>query len=205
MFKQKCKKIATFLVLGLVLSLTAPSSIPTESIKVEAAKKDKKKPKIKFIGSNKLTAKQGEKITIPKTTYSDNKTKKKKLKVAVTVKNGKKQYKSIASKIKKATINNKSVAVTFNAEGTYKITYTVTDAAKNKATKTRTVTVTSKDFVGLSSSPLPATNFALSASVKSIKSFSVFVIYSTFAEVPVAPDHKAPRLVGVAIAFSGTS
>lgn len=122
------------------------AALPVEPTKVEAAK-DRKKPKIKFKGSKNISAEVGEKVTIPKTTYSDNITKKKKLKVGVTVKKGKKNYKTIANKIKKATVNNKTVVVEFPEDGTYKITYSVADAAKNVATKTRTVVVNQKEII----------------------------------------------------------
>ena len=145
--KLNKKKIAAgVLALSFVLSLTGPvyPANGDHSIAVvEAAKKDKKKPKITLTGKKKLTAEVGKNVTIPKTTYSDNVTKKKKLKVAVTVKKGKKNYSDIAKKIKKATLNGKTVKVKFPEEGTYKIATTITDEAKNKATATRTVTVTS--------------------------------------------------------------
>ena len=145
MIKKKLfKKIAIGIAFGLSVSIVTPVSMPTEQIKVEAAKKDKKKPKIKLSGAKELTATVGEQVTIPATTYSDNKTKKKKLKVGVTVKKGKKNYKALASKIRKATLKSKPVSVTFDEEGIYKITTTVTDLAKNKATAVRTVTITPK-------------------------------------------------------------
>lgn len=133
--------------LGLTLSSGVATAIPVEPAKVEAANKDRKKPKITFKGKTKLTAEEGEKVTIPKTNFSDNATKKKKLKLGVTVKKGKKSYKTIANSIKKATLNNKKTSVAFPEEGTYKITYTVTDLAKNVATKARTVTVTDKEII----------------------------------------------------------
>ena len=138
------KIVAGVLALSFVLSLIGPvyqTNGDYSVAVVEAAKKDKKKPKITLIGKKKLTTEVGKNVTIPKTTYSDNVTKKKKLKVGVTVIKGKKDYKDIAKKIKKATLSGKTVKVKFSEEGTYKIAYTVTDEAKNKATATRTVNV----------------------------------------------------------------
>lgn len=135
------------MALALALTLSGPvykENNEDNSYVVEAATKDKKKPKITFKGNKKLTAEEGEAVTIPKTTYSDNITKKKKLKVAVTVKKGKKNYKNIANKIRIATLKSKTVKVLFPEEGTYKIDYTVTDQAKNKKTATRTVTINTK-------------------------------------------------------------
>ena len=147
MTKEKVfKKILIGIAFGLAVSIVTPVSIPGEQIRVEAAKKDKKKPKIKLTGAKELTATVGEQVTIPATTYSDNKTKKKKLKVGVTVKKGNKNYKALASKIRKATLKSKPVSVTFGEEGTYKITTTVTDLSKNKATAVRTVTITPKQI-----------------------------------------------------------
>ena len=143
MKKNLIRKGALGLAMALTLSVTpAPKNMVENVTTVEAAKKDKKKPKITLKGQKTLSAEEGEQVTIPATTYSDNKTKKKKLKVGVTVKKGKKNYKALASKIQKATLKSKPVNVTFNEEGTYKITTTVTDLAKNKATATRTVTIT---------------------------------------------------------------
>lgn len=139
--KSLVKKGLVAGTLGMSLIMGGSVAMPVEPTRVEAAK-DRKKPKIKFKGAKTLTAEEGEQVTIPATTYSDNKTKKKKLKVGVTVKKGKKNYKALASKIKKATLKSKPVSVTFDEEGTYKITTTVTDLAKNKATATRTVTIT---------------------------------------------------------------
>lgn len=138
--------------LGLAVALTL-SSAPISSNVIDinhivvAAKRDKKKPKITFKGDATITAIKGETVTIPKTVCSDNITKKKKLKVGVKVKKGSKNYKTIANKIKKATINNKTTSVKFPEEGTYKITYTVTDLAKNAAVKTRTVVVNDKEEI----------------------------------------------------------
>ena len=147
MKKSFIRKGAMALALALTLSGPAYKKNDDNAYVVEAATRDKKKPKITFKGSKKLTAEEGEAVTIPKTTYSDNVTKKKKLKVGVKVKKGKKSYKTIANKIKKATINNKTTSVKFPEEGTYKITYTVTDLAKNAAVKTRTVVVNDKEEI----------------------------------------------------------
>ena len=147
MKKSFIRKGAMALALALTLSGPAYKKNDDNAYVVEAATRDKKKPKITFKGSKKLTAEEGEAVTIPKTTYSDNVTKKKKLKVGVTVKKGKKNYKTIANKIRKATINNKTTSVKFPEEGTYKITYTVTDLAKNAAVKTRTVVVNDKEEI----------------------------------------------------------
>ena len=144
MKKSLVKKGAMALALALTLSGPVYKTNETNNVAVvEAASKDKKKPKVTLKGKKKLSAEKGKNVTIPQTTYSDNKTKKKKLKVAVTVKKGKKNYSDIAKKIKKATLNGKTVKVKFPETGTYKIATTITDEAKNKATATRTVTVTS--------------------------------------------------------------
>ena len=142
---KKIKRISIVIVMGIMVSLAVLSSVPAQEIKVEAAGKDKKKPKITLKGSSTLSANVGEKVTIPKTTYSDNKTKKKKLKVGVTVKKGNKNYKDIANKIKNATLKSKETTVSFDEEGTYKIAYTITDEAKNKKTATRTVVIKEKE------------------------------------------------------------
>ena len=90
MKKNLIRKGALGLAMALTLSVTpAPKNMVENVTTVEAAKKDKKKPKITLKGQKTLTVEEGEKVTIPKTTYSDNKTKKKKLKIGVTVKKGK--------------------------------------------------------------------------------------------------------------------
>lgn len=147
--KIKMKKAMVVTALGLSLAM-GTTSVPVLNnvATVEAtSKKDRKKPKIKFSGKKQLQGIEGEKVTIPKTTYSDNQTKKKKLKVAVTVKRGNNNYKSIANKIKTATVKNKPVDVVFEKEGKYKITTTVTDLSKNKATAVRYVTVNDKEEI----------------------------------------------------------
>lgn len=147
--KIKMKKAMVVTALGLSLAM-GTTSVPVLNnvATVEAtSKKDRKKPKIKFSGKKQLQGIEGEKVTIPKTTYSDNQTKKKKLKVAVTVKRGNNNYKSIANKIKTATVKNKPVDVVFEEEGKYKITTTVTDLSKNKATAVRYVTVNDKEEI----------------------------------------------------------
>lgn len=105
-------------------------------IEAEAAKKDKKKPVLKFKGKTKMVVQENESIKIPKTTAKDNKDGNVTKKIKVTVKKGKKKYAGIAKKIK----NNKPV--TFTDAGKYVITYTVSDKAGNKATKKRYITVT---------------------------------------------------------------
>lgn len=147
--KIKMKKAMVVTALGLSLAMgTASVPVLNNVATVEAtSKKDRKKPKIKFSGKKQLQGIEGEKVTIPKTTYSDNQTKKKKLKVAVTVKRGNNNYKSIANKIKTATVKNKPVDVVFEKEGKYKITTTVTDLSKNKATAVRYVTVNDKEEI----------------------------------------------------------
>ena len=139
-YLRKCI-LSTVLVCTLVLGMTV-SNVPNivtngTAVTVEAAskKKDKKKPKITFKGKTKLTAYKNKSVKIPKTTAKDNKDGNVTKKIKVTVKKGKKNYSSIAKKIK----NNKSVK--FTSTGKYVITYTVTDKAGNKATKKRYVTV----------------------------------------------------------------
>ena len=147
--KKNFKKamVATALGLSLAMGTTSVPVLNNVATVEAASKKDRKKPKIKFSGKKQLEVTEGEKITIPKTTYSDNQTKKKKLKVGVTVKKGNKNYKSIANKIKTATVKNKPVDVVFEEEGKYKITTTVTDLSKNKATAVRYVTVNDKEEI----------------------------------------------------------
>ena len=141
------KKGVLAAMLGASLTLSTVYVSPVEPTKVEAANKDKKKPKITFKGKSKLTVEEEETITINKTTYSDNLKKKKKLKLREKKKKRKKNYKTIANTIKKATLNNKTASVEFPEDGTYKINYTVTDLAKNVATKSRTVIVSDKEII----------------------------------------------------------
>ncbi len=78
---------------------------------------DKEKPEIKLNGSSTITINVGDKFTDPGATAKDNK-------------DG-----DLTDKIK---VSGK---VNENKAGTYKITYTVEDSAKNKASATRTVIV----------------------------------------------------------------
>ncbi len=139
----KSKKVAAVAMLALALAIGL-SGVPNTSMTeinpytVEAkSKKDNKKPVIKFSGKTKITVEKGKAVKIPKTTAKDNKDGNVTKKITVTVKKGKKRYKSIEKAVKK----NKKVK--FTSTGTYKITYTVKDKAGNKATKTRTIKVVS--------------------------------------------------------------
>ncbi len=145
MKSTKLKKGLVAAMLALSITGMTAANMPSiitdgTAVTVEAAskKKDKKKPKITFKGKTKLTAYKNKSVKIPKTTAKDNKDGNVTKKIKVTVKKGKKSYKSIANKIKK----NKSVK--FTSTGKYVITYTVTDKAGNKATKKRYVTVKNK-------------------------------------------------------------
>ena len=132
------KKGAIAAAVAVALAATPTTSIVDETnpYTVEAkTKKDKKKPTIKFSGKSKITVDKNKVIKIPKTTAKDNKDGNVTKKMTITVKKGKKSYKSIASKIKK----NKKVK--FSSAGKYVITYTVKDKAGNKATKKRYITV----------------------------------------------------------------
>lgn len=124
--------------------IAAITTIPAENtyegksgyvVEAKAKKKDKKKPVIKFSGKSTITVEKGKSVKIPKATAKDNVDGNVTKKIKITVKKGKTSYKSIATKIK----NGKKVK--FAKTGTYKITYTVTDKAGNKATKTRTIKV----------------------------------------------------------------
>ena len=134
------RKCALALALAVAVS-TGFTAVPgkfNNMATVEAAKKkDKKKPVIKFAGSSKIETEVNKSVKIPKTTAKDNKDGNVTKKIAVKVTKGKKQFKTIAKKIK----SNK--AVKFTSTGSYVITYTVKDKAGNKATKKRYVTVTS--------------------------------------------------------------
>ncbi len=132
------KKGAIAAAVAVALAATPTTSIMDEQnpYTVEAkTKKDKKKPTIKFSGKSKITVNKNKVIKVPKTTAKDNKDGNVTKKLKITVKKGKKSYKSIASKIKK----NKKVK--FSSTGKYVITYTVKDKAGNKATKKRYITV----------------------------------------------------------------
>ena len=135
------RKCALALALAVAVS-TGFSAVPgkfNNMATVEAArKKDKKKPVIKLSGKSDIRVTQNESVKIPKATAKDNVDGNITKKIKVSVKSGKKSYASIAKKIQK----NK--AVKFTKTGKYTITYTVSDKAKNKATKKRTVTVVAK-------------------------------------------------------------
>lgn len=153
-FKAKAlKKGMAAAMLGLTLA-TGFSGVPNTNnnmATVEAAKKkDKKKPVIKFAGSSKIETEVNKTVKIPKTTAKDNKDGNVTKKIAVKVTKGKKQFKSIAKKIK----SNK--AVTFTSTGNYVITYTVKDKAGNKATKKRYVTVKEAQKTQTTRRPAPA-------------------------------------------------
>ena len=135
------RKCALALALAVVVS-TGFSAVPgkfNNMATVEAArKKDKKKPVIKLSGKSNIRVTQNESVKIPKATAKDNVDGNVTKKIKVSVKSGKKSYSALAKKIQK----NK--AVKFTKTGKYTITYTVSDKAKNKATKKRTVTVVAK-------------------------------------------------------------
>ena len=128
--------LALTLAMGSFVVPVAPDSDnPAVTVVEAAAKKDKKKPVIKFSGKTNITVEKNEVVKIPKTTAKDNKDGNVTKKISVAVKKGKTNYKSIATKIK----NNKKVK--FSSTGKYTVTYTVKDKAGNKATKKRYVTV----------------------------------------------------------------
>ena len=135
------RKCALALALAVAVS-TGFTAVPgkfNNMATVEAArKKDKKKPVIKLSGKSNIRVTQNESVKIPKATAKDNVDGNITKKIKVSVKSGKKSYASLAKKIQK----NK--AVKFTKTGKYTITYTVSDKAKNKATKKRTVTVVAK-------------------------------------------------------------
>lgn len=141
-FKQFKPVVAC--ALGLSLVAASPKIVNTKVIEpnvyvVEAktTKKDTKKPVIKLSGKNTMEVEINKTVKIPKATAKDNRDGNVTKKIKVTVKKGKKSY----SKIAKAVKNNKKTK--FTSTGTYKITYTVTDKAGNKASKTRKVKVIS--------------------------------------------------------------
>ncbi len=140
-YSSGIRKCALALALVVAVS-TGFSAVPgkfNNMATVEAArKKDKKKPVIKLSGKSNIRVTQNESVKIPKATAKDNVDGNITKKIKVSVKSGKKSYASIAKKIRK----NK--AVKFTKTGKYTITYTVSDKAKNKATKKRTVTVVAK-------------------------------------------------------------
>ncbi len=135
------------LALALVVSVsTGFSAVPgrfDNMATVEAAKKkDNKKPVIKLQGAASLQVTQNESVKIPKATAKDNVDGNLTKKIKVSVKCGKKSYEDLAKKIQK----NK--AVKFTKIGKYVVTYTVSDKAKNKATKKRMITVVAKTEEG---------------------------------------------------------
>ena len=140
-YSSGIRKCALALALAVVVS-TGFSAVPgkfNNMATVEAArKKDKKKPVIKLSGKSDIRVTQNESVKIPKATAKDNVDGNITKKIKVSVKSGKKSYSALAKKIRK----NK--AVKFTKTGKYTITYTVSDKAKNKATKKRTVTVVAK-------------------------------------------------------------
>lgn len=135
------RKCALTLALAVSVS-TGFSAVPgrfDNMATVEAArKKDNKKPVIKLQGATNLQVTQNESVKIPKATAKDNVDGNLTKKIKVSVKCGKKLYEDLAKKIQK----NK--AVKFTKIGKYMVTYTVSDKAKNKVTKKRTVTVVAK-------------------------------------------------------------
>lgn len=140
-YSSAFRKCALALALAVAVS-TGFSAVPGKNnnmATVEAArKKDKKKPVIKLSGKSNIRVTQNESVKISKATAKDNVDGNITKKIKVSVKSGKKSYASIAKKIRK----NK--AVKFTKTGKYTITYTVSDKAKNKATKKRTVMVVAK-------------------------------------------------------------
>ena len=142
---------AAMLGLTLATGFTGVPNTNNNMATVEAAKKkDKKKPVIKFAGSSKIETEVNKSVKIPKTTTKDNKDGNVTKKIAVKVTKGKKQFKTIAKKIK----SNK--AVKFTSTGNYVITYTVKDKAGNKATKKRYVTVKEAQKEQTTRRPAPA-------------------------------------------------
>ena len=142
---------AAMLGLTLATGFTGVPNTNNNMATVEAAKKkDKKKPVIKFAGSSKIETEVNKSVKIPKTTAKDNKDGNVTKKIAVKVTKGKKQFKTIAKKIK----SNK--AVKFTSTGNYVITYTVKDKAGNKATKKRYVTVKEAQKEQTTRRPAPA-------------------------------------------------
>ena len=140
-YSSGIRKCALALALVVAVS-TGFSAVPgkfNNMATVEAArKKDKKKPAIKLSGKSNIRVTQNESVKVPKATAKDNVDGNITKKIKVSVKSGKKSYASLAKKIQK----NK--AVKFTKTGKYTITYTVSDKAKNKAMKKRTVMVVAK-------------------------------------------------------------
>ncbi len=144
-YSRGFRKCALALALAVSVS-TGFSAVPGKfdnMATVEAAKKkDNKKPVLKLQGAASLQVTQNESVKIPKVTAKDNVDGNLTKKIKVSVKCGKKSYADLGKKIQK----NK--AVKFNKIGKYVITYTVSDKAKNKATKKRTVAVAAKTEEG---------------------------------------------------------
>ena len=140
-YSSAIRKCALALALAVAVS-TGFSAVPgkfNNMATVEAArKKDKKKPVIKLSGKSNIRVTRNESVKIPKATAKDNVDGNVTKKIKVSVKLGKKSYSALAKKIQK----NK--AVKFTKTGKYTITYAVSDKAKNKATKKRTVAVVAK-------------------------------------------------------------
>ena len=139
------RKCALALALAVSVSTgfsAVPGRFDNMAIVEAAKKKDNKKPVIKLQGAASLQVIQNESVKIPKATAKDNVDGNLTKKIKVSVKCGKKAYEDLAKKIQK----NK--AVKFTKIGKYVITYTVSDKAKNKATKKRTVTVVAKTEEG---------------------------------------------------------
>ena len=135
------RKCALALALAVSVSIgfsAVPGKFDNMATVEAAKKKDNKKPVIKLQGAASLQVVQNESVKIPKVTAKDNVDGNLTKKIKVCVKCGKKSYEDLAKKIQK----NK--AVKFTKIGKYVITYTVSDKAKNKATKKRTVTVVAK-------------------------------------------------------------
>ena len=135
------RKCALALALAVSVSTgfsAVPGRFDNMAIVEAARKKDNKKPVIKLQGGANLQVTQNESVKIPKATAKDNVDGNLTKKIKVSVKCGKKSYEDLAKK------TQKNKAVKFTKIGKYVITYTVSDKAKNKATKKRTVTVVAK-------------------------------------------------------------
>ena len=144
-YSRGFRKCALALVIAVSVSTgfsTVPGRFDDMAIVEAAKKKDNKKPVIKLQGAASLQVTQSESVKIPKATAKDNVDGNLTKKIKVSVKCGKKSYADLAKKIQK----NKTVV--FTKIGKYVITYTVSDKAKNKATKKRTVTVVAKTEEG---------------------------------------------------------
>ena len=185
-FKAKAlKKGMAAAMLGLTLA-TGFSGVPNTNnnmATVEAAKKkDKKKPVIKFAGSSKIETEVNKTVKIPKTTAKDNKDGNVTKKIAVKVTKGKKQFKTIAKKIK----SNK--AVKFTSTGSYVITYTVKDKAGNKATKKRYVTVKEAQKEQTTRRPAPARVVPAPATTEAPKTTEIPTTEAPTTEAPATTE-----------------